>query len=755
MPAHKQTSVFFGVAFTVAGIFLQPAFADDAPTTTSRSNPEIEKRISLLIENMTLEEKLGQLTQQWGGESQDVNPGAKKQALDDILGVVRAGIAGSFLGAYGAEYTNRIQKVAIEESKHHIPMLIGNDVIHGFRTIFPVPLAEAATWDVGLVEQAERIAAVEARAAGTHWTFAPMVDVCRDARWGRIVETSGEDPFLSAKMAAARVRGFQGEGLNRNDAILACAKHYIAYGAAEGGRDYNTVDLSEYALRETHLPSFAASVDAGVGSIMSAFNEINGVPASANDMTLRGILRNELGFDGLVVSDWSSITEMINHGYAADPADAAAKSLAAGVDMDMCSFSYRDTLKKSVESGRVSIRLIDDSVARILRAKFVLGLFDNPYAEPSLEKRVTLSAEHRAFARKVAAKSMVLLKNDAGLLPLSDSIESIAVIGPLAKNQHDPLGTWSLNGRDEDVVSVIDGLKQRVGDKVLLQYAQGSDFLTGDDAMRNEAVAAAKDAKVALLFVGEAENMSGEAYCRATIDLPAPQLELVKAVHATGTPTIVVLMTGRPIVIPWISENIQAIVEAWHPGVECGNAVADVLFGDENPAARLPVTWPRHVGQIPLYYNHKMTGRPPAENNRYTSKYIDIPWTPQYPFGFGLSYTTFAYANLTIEGAASAPSNPIKVAVDVTNTGSRDGDEVVQLYIRDLVASRTRPVRELKGFKRLSIPKGETKQVTFELTRDHLSFYGVDMKRIVEPGRFQVFVGPNCTTGVEGEFEIK
>lgn len=715
----------------------------------------IDARVESLMTGMTLDEKLGQLTQQWGGESQDVNPGAKTQALNDILGVARAGLCGSFLGAYGAEYTNRIQKVAVEESKHHIPMLIGNDVIHGFRTIFPVPLAEAATWDVELVRHAEHIAAVEARAAGTHWTFAPMVDVCRDARWGRIVETSGEDPFLSSRMAAARVRGFQGEGLDRNDAVLACAKHYIAYGAAEAGRDYNTVDISEYTLREIHLPSFAASVHAGAGSLMSAFNEINGVPASANDMTLRRILRDELGFDGFVVSDWTSITEMINHGYAADPADAAAKSLAAGVDMDMCSFSYRDTLKKSIESGRIPSRLVDESVARILRAKFMLGLFDNPYADPALEKRVTLAPEHRAFARKVAAKSMVLLKNHAGLLPINDRIESIAVIGPLAKNQHDPLGTWSLNGRDEDVVSVLDGLTRRVGDKVELHYAKGSDFLTGDDALREEAVIAAKKAKVALLFVGEAEMMTGEGHSRAGIDLPMPQLELVKAVHATGTPTIVVLMTGRPIVIPWISENVPAIVEAWHPGVECGHAVADVLFGDENPAARLPVTWPRHVGQIPLYYNHKMTGRPPVEDSRYTSKYIDMPWTPLYPFGFGLSYTTFAYANLKIEGADKAPSMPILVSIDVTNTGTRDGDEVVQLYIRDLVASRTRPVRELRGFERVSIGKGETKHVTFELTRDHLSFYNVEMKRVVEPGRFQVFVGPNCAEGIQGEFEIR
>lgn len=757
MPPFMKTRVLFlATAIIVAMLGFAPrAHAADTRSMMARTDDQIESRIRKLIDAMTLDEKLGQLTQQWGGESQEINPGAKQQALADILGVARAGLAGSFLGAYGAEYTNKVQKAAVEESKHGIPMIIGNDVIHGFRTIFPVPLAQAATWDVDLVRQAERVAAIEARAAGTHWTFAPMVDVCRDARWGRIVETSGEDPYLSARMAAARVKGFQGEGLSRNDAILACAKHYIAYGAAEGGRDYNTVDISEYGLRETHLPSFAAAVEAGAGTIMSAFNEINGVPASANDMTLRTILRQELGFDGFVVSDWSSVTEMIAHGYAADPADAAVKSIAAGVDMDMCSFSYRGTLKQAVESGRISEEIVNTAVARVLRAKFLLGLFDNPYADPELEKRVTLSKQHRALARDVAAKSIVLLKNDGRLLPLSDQTKSIAVIGPLADNRHDPIGTWSLNGRDEDLVTVVEGLHNRLGDAVTLNIARGSEFLEGDEAARKEAVAAAKKSKVALLFVGEAEMMTGEAHSRARVDLPQPQLDLIKAVHETGTPTVVVLMTGRPIAIPWIAENVPAILEAWHPGVECGNAIADVLFGNENPAARLPVTWPRHAGQIPLYYNHKMTGRPPAEGNRYTSKYIDMPWTPEYPFGYGLSYTTFEYANLKIEGADSAPANPINVSVDVTNTGDRDGDEVVQLYIRDLVASRTRPVRELKGFERVSIRKGKTHHVEFKLTRKELEFLNVEMKAVVEPGRFQVFVGPNSAEGLQGEFEIK
>lgn len=756
MPNSIKTNVAICAALLAGALSrADNARAADTRPMMARSNPKIEARIRELIDSMTLDEKLGQLTQQWGGESQDVNPGAKKQAMNDILGVARAGLCGSFLGAYGAEYTNKIQKAAVEESRHHIPMLIGNDVIHGFRTIFPVPLGEAATWDPGLVEQAERIAAVEARAAGTHWTFAPMVDLCRDARWGRIVETSGEDPFLSAHMAAARVKGFQGEGLDRNDAVIACAKHYLAYGAGEGGRDYNTVDISEYTLRSTHLPSFAAAVHAGAGSLMSAFNEINGVPASGDKFTLGTLLRDELGFDGFVVSDWTSITEMIPHGYASDPADAAVKAITAGVDMDMCSFSYRNTLKQSIESGRVSEKVIDAAVARVLRAKFLLGLFDNPYADPELEKRVTLSDEHRAFARTVAARSIVLLKNENNLLPLSDDVGSIAVIGPLADNRHDPIGTWSLNGRDEDLVTALAGLRSRLGDKSEINYAKGCDFLKGDDAARNAAVDAAKKSKVAILFVGEAEMMTGEAHSRAKLDLNPPQLELVKAVQETGTPTVVVLMTGRPITIPWISENVPAILAAWHPGIECGNAIADVLFGKENPAARLPVTWPRTVGQIPIYYNHTNTGRPPVASERYTSKYIDVPWTPQYPFGYGLSYTTFNYTNLQIEGADAAPARPIRVSVDVTNTGDRDGDEVVQLYIRDLVGSRTRPVRELKGFRRVHIRQGETKHLTFELTRGELEFYNVEMKRVVEPGMFKVFVGPSSVEGLEGEFEIK
>ncbi len=722
--------------------------------TASATDSDIDQRINSLIEQMTLEEKLGQLTQQWGGESQDINPGAQKRQLDDLLGVARVGAVGSFLGAYGAEYTNKLQRAAVEESRLKIPLIIGNDVIHGYRTVFPVPLAESATWDPELVELSARVAATEARAGGTHWTFAPMIDVSRDARWGRIVETAGEDPYFSSVMAAARVRGFQGKSLKDKDAVAACAKHFVAYGAGEGGRDYNTVDISDQTLRDIHMPPFAAAVDAGVASIMSAFNEINGTPATANRYTIDKILRGELGFNGFIVSDWTSITEMINHGLARDAADAAQQAIRAGVDMDMCSFSYRDHLDDMVKNGSLSKEIVDRAVRRVLRAKFDLGLFDNPYADPALETKVTLADEHRTAARRVAAKSMVLLKNENGLLPLADGVKTIALVGPMVDNNHDPLGTWSLNGKDEDVVTVLAGMKKRAqaaGMKVL--HAKGCDFAKEDAEALKQAVQIAKQADVVLAFVGEYEMSTGEAHSKADLDLPAPQLALIKAVMAANKKTAVVLMTGRPLTIPFLVENAPAILAAWHPGVECGNAVADVLFGDENPAARLPVTWPRHVGQIPIYYNHKKTGRPPNDT-RYTSKYIDQPWTPQFPFGYGLSYTTFEYSDLEVEPTSATVADTLTVTVKVTNTGSRDGDEVIQLYVRDLIGSVTRPVKELKAFERVSIGAGATKTVTFEVPCNQLGFHNAESKYVVEPGAFKVFVGPNAAEGLEADFEI-
>ncbi|MBN1511924.1 MAG: glycoside hydrolase family 3 C-terminal domain-containing protein [Phycisphaerae bacterium] len=712
-----------------------------------------EARIDALLSQMTLEEKIGQLTQQFGGRHQDANPDVAGGVREDLLGAIRAGRIGSVLGAHGAEYTNAIQRAAVEESRLRIPLILGNDVIHGYRTVFPIPLGEAASWDCDLVERTARMAAVEARAAGTHWTFAPMVDITRDPRWGRIAEGSGEDPFLGSAMAAARVRGFQGTSIAAPDAVLACVKHYVAYGGAESGRDYNTVDCSEQRLRELYLPPFHAAVRAGCGSLMSAFNDLNGVPASANRFTLDRILRQEWGFDGFVVSDWNSIGELVQHGYAADAKDAAEKALLAGVDMDMSSFAYREHLSELVEQGSVPESAIDRSVRRVLRAKFALGLFDNPYADPKVEAKVTLCDAHRQLARESAARSMVLLKNEGGLLPLKKDVGSLAVIGPLADNQRDPLGTWAGIGRWEDVVTVLAGIQAAVAEGTRVQHVPGCEIDAEIDGGIDAAVEAARQAEVAVLVIGESESMSGEARCRTTLDLPAAQERLLQAVHATGKPVVVVLLNGRPLSIRWAAEHVPAILEAWHPGVECGHAVADVLFGNVNPGGKLPVTFPRAVGQVPICYNQKNTGRPPSDD-RFTSKYLDLPTTPLFPFGHGLSYTTFEFRNLTITPGEIGPAGAVEVSVEVVNTGDRSGDEVVQLYVRDPVARVTRPVRELKGFRRISLKPGEMQRVTFALGPEHLGFYDEHMEYVVEPGAFHIWVGPGSEGGLEGAFIV-
>lgn len=715
--------------------------------------PEQESEVSKLIERMTLEEKLGQLTQQWGGEIQDVNPVTKETKQEELLDLARQGRVGSFLGAHGAKYTNRLQRAAIEESRMKIPLILGNDVIHGYRTIFPINLGEAATWSPNLVEQASRVAAIEASAAGTHWTFAPMVDICRDPRWGRVAEGAGEDPYLGSVMAAARVKGFQGNNLSAPDTLVACAKHFAAYGGAEGGRDYNTVDISKRTLWELHLPPFEASVDAGVGTFMSAFNEINGIPATANHYIMKRILREKWGFDGFVVSDWSSVTEMIAHGFAADPKDAAEKAILAGVDMDMSSFSYRDHLIKSLQNAELHESVVDQALRRVLRMKFALGLFDRPYVDEAIEGKVLNSDAHRKVARDVARHSMVLLKNEGRLLPISKEVKSVAVIGPLADAAKDQLGTWAAVGRPEEVVTILAGIRQRASKNIKVEYVSGGSARKSSDDQIAEAVALAKKSDLALLIVGETEDMSGEAHCRSTLDLPGRQLDLVKAIHATGKPTVVVLVAGRPLSTPWIAKNIPAILMAWHSGVEGGNAVADIVFGDFNPCGRLPITVPRSVGQVPIYYAHKMTGRPPKDT-RYTSKYIDIPWTPLYPFGFGLTYTSFAYSNLRIEPTEIKPAGEVTVSVDIRNTGDVAGVEVAQLYIRDPVACVTRPVRQLRGFERVSLKPGESKTVTFTLTPNDLAMLDQNMNKVVEPGDFHVWVGPDATRGPMGKFRV-
>jgi beta-glucosidase len=701
----------------------------------------VDQRIDSLLSRMTLDEKVGQLVQFSGFTA-------------DSTAAIAQGRVGSLLNVIGAENTNRIQRIAVEQSRLGIPLLFGLDVIHGYRTVFPIPLATAATWDPELVTSIEAIAAREARASGVHWTFAPMIDIARDPRWGRITEGAGEDPYLGSMMAAARVRGFQGDDLAARDHILACLKHYVAYGAAVAGRDYNSADMSEHTLRQIYLPPYRAGVEAGAGSVMSAFNLLNGVPASANTFTINRVLRGELGFDGFIVSDWNSIGELIPHGYAADARDAARLALGATVDMDMMGGIYGGQLADLVRTKVIPEAALDAAVRRVLRAKFRLGLFDHPYVDPAIEKMVILRADHVAAARDAARRSMVLLKNDGGLLPLAATVRSIAVIGPLADDRPDLLGSWSAQGRPQDVVTVLEGVKNRVRPPTVVRYAQGSTVTGTERSGFAEAVDVARRADLVIVVVGERADETGEAASRASLDLPGVQQQLIEAVSAVGKPVVAVVMSGRPLAIPWLAEHVPAILQAWHPGIQGGNAVADVLWGDFNPSAKLPVSFPRSVGQVPIYYNHDNTGRPPTEE-KFTSKYLDLPTTPLYPFGYGLSYTTFAYADLALSADTIAADGTITVSATIRNTGKVAGAEVAQLYIRDVVASVVRPVRELKGFTRISLKPGEQQTVRFTLGPHELGFYNQDMRWVVEPGAFQVWIGGSSVEGLEGRFVVR
>ncbi|MCM3874438.1 MAG: glycoside hydrolase family 3 C-terminal domain-containing protein, partial [Pyrinomonadaceae bacterium] len=579
------------------------------------------------------------------------------------------------------------------------------------------------------------------------------VDIARDPRWGRIAEGSGEDPYLGSVMARARVQGFQGTDYSANDKVVACAKHWVAYGAAEAGRDYNTTEVSEGTLRNVYFPPFKAAVDAGVGTFMSAFNSLNGVPASANPFTLTDVLRGEWKFDGFVVSDYTSVEELMKHGVAADGTEAAQEALNAGVDMEMVSRLYNQHGADLLKQGKLTQQTIDEAVRRILRIKFRLGLFDKPYADEARERSVIFSTANVSAAREIASRSMVLLKNEKEVLPLAKSVGSIALIGPLADSQKDVIGSWSGDGKAEDAITLLQGLKSKLP-QARINYAKGCDVgcVTADGF--DEAVKAAKESDVVILAVGESAEMSGEAASRTSLDLPGRQLDLVKAVQATGKPTVVVLMNGRPLTINWIAENTPAILETWFAGTQAGNAIADVLFGDVNPGGKLPVTFPRVVGQVPLYYNHFNTGRPPDVNNKYTSKYLDAPWTPLFPFGYGLSYTQFKITNLQLSSPSISANGKLTVSVDVENVGKRAGDEVVQLYIRDVAASITRPVKELKGFERITLGPGEKKHVEFMLGPEHLGFYDRKMRFVVEPGEFKVMVGPNSQDVIETSFQV-
>src|SRR5256886_242889 len=716
-------------------LVLLVAFSFIAPPSSSRSQQrkDIEKEINALLARMTLEEKLGQL-QQLDGEA---NGNFRPEHRD----LARKGLLGSTLNVRGAQKTNELQRIAVEESRLKIPLLYGFDVIHGYRTILPVPLAEASSWDPAVAERSASIAAAEARSAGVHWTFAPMVDIARDARWGRIVEGSGEDPYLGGSFARARVRGFQGRDYGAPDKVLACAKHWVAYGAAEAGRDYNTTDMSERTLREIYLPPFKAAVDSGVGTLMSAFNDLNGVPASANPFTLTQVLRGGWKFDGFVVSDYPAVQELIHHGLAANEKEAARLALNAGVDMEMVSRNFNQHGPDLLRNGQLSPATIDEAVRRILRIKFRLGLFEHPYVDETRERSVILSPANVAAARELATRSMVLLKNERDTLPLSRGTKSIALIGPLADDQQDLLGPWSGDGHATDVVTLLTGIKAKVSPATKINYAKGCDINSDSTEGFDEAVRVARESNVVIVAVGESAGMSGEASSRSLLDLPGRQLDLVKALHATGKPVVVVLMNGRPLTINWIAENTPAILETWFAGTQAGNAIADVLFGDVNPGGKLPVTFPRSVGQEPLYYNHMNTGRPPNANEKYNSKYLDLSWTPLYPFGYGLSYTQFRLSNLHLSATRIRPEGQLTVSVEIENTGKRLGDEVVQLYIGDIAASVTRPVKELKGFERITLRPGERRSIKFTLTREHLGFYNREMRFIVEPGEFKVMVG--------------
>ena len=697
------------------------------------SDSEIESKINVLLSKMTLAEKLGQL-QQLDGEF------VYGKGRPEHFEMARKGLLGSTLNVRGVANTNELQKAAME-SRLKIPILFGFDVIHGYRTIFPVPLGESASWDLAAMEKSAYIAAQETRAAGVHWTFAPMVDVARDPRWGRIVEGAGEDTFLGSQIAAARVHGFQGSDFSANDRVMACAKHFVGYGAIEGGRDYNTTDMSDQRLRNIYLPPFKAAVDAGVGSFMTSFNSLNGVPSTANPYLWKTILRGEWNSPAMVVTDYNAAKELINHGVAGDQADAARLTLNAGVDMEMVSQTINENAAQLLKEGKITMAEIDGAVRSVLRAKYKLGLFDKPFADENREKQVVFNPEYRQFAREDAAESFVLLKNDRETLPISKSTGEIAVIGSLANDKKNMNGNWIGDGRPEDPVTVLEGLKNKLGNSIKIRYEAGCDTKCTDTSGFDKAVEAAKASDFTILVIGEDGEMSAEAASRSNIDLPGRQLDLVKAIHATGKPYAIVLMNGRPLTIPWLAENSPAILETWFAGTEAGNAIADTLFGDANPGGKLPITFPRSVGQIPIYYNALPTGRPYLETEKYTSKYLDIPNTPLYPFGYGLSYTQFNISNLRLEKHQIKPTENVKVSVDVENTGKRDGAEVVQLYIHDLVASLSRPVKQLKGFQRVILKKGEKRTIEFTLTPRDLSFISSDAKVTLEDGDFKIFVG--------------
>jgi beta-glucosidase len=743
-----------------------------AQIKTKAGDAKMNAFINTLMQKMTLDEKIGQLNL--------VTPGGAVTGAvvsTDVDKKIRNGQVGGLFGITGPDKVREAQDIAVKSSRLHIPLIFGLDVIHGHKTVFPIPLGLSCSWDMNLVEKSARIAAMEATADGLNWAFSPMVDIARDPRWGRIAEGSGEDPFLGSQVAKAMVKGYQGTDLSKDNTVMACVKHYALYGAAEAGRDYNTVDMSHIRMYNEYFPPYKAAVDAGVGSVMTSFNEVDGIPATGNKWLLTDVLRKQWGFKGLVVTDYTSLNEMINHGMG-DLQTVSALALNAGVDMDMVGEGFLTTLKKSLQQGKVTLKQIDDACRAVLEAKYKLGLFDDPYRYCNEQRAATeiLSPQNRADAREIAAHSFVLLKNDNQLLPLAKK-GTIAVIGPLADSKRNMLGTWSVAGDWQKSVSVLEGMRNVAGNTVNILYAKGAN-ITDDpmlikrtnvfgpevevdkrspDEMLKEAVEIASQSDVVVAVVGEAADMTGEASSRSDISIPESQENLLQALVKTGKPVVLVLFNGRPLTLTWEDGHVNAMLDVWFGGTESGNAVADVLFGKYNPSGKLTTSFPRNTGQIPVYYNHKNTGRPYNNEDfaKFKSDYLDVSNDPLYPFGYGLSYTKFTYGDIQLSQPVLKPGEKITASIMVQNTGQYDGEEVVQLYIRDMVGSVTRPVKELKGFQKIFLKAGESKIVSFEISTDDLRFYNSQLKYVYEPGDFKVFIGSNSRDVKEAAFILQ
>jgi len=732
------------------GLYLLISTATAQKTNFARLSPADSIKVENLLSQMTLDEKIGQLSlfaSGWEVSGPILNSNYKQ--------LIRDGKAGAILNAKTVDYVTTLQRMAVGESRLKIPLIFGYDVIHGYSTIFPIPLGQAASWDIDAIEKADQIAAMEASAEGINWTFAPMVDIARDPRWGRVSEGAGEDPWLGSQIAKARVRGFQGKGDMDGRHILACVKHFAAYGAPLAGRDYNTVDMSPVSLYEYYLPPYKACVEAGVSSVMTSFNEINGVPSTANHWLLTDLLRKDWGFNGFVVTDWTAINELVNHGVAANPESAAELALDAGVDMDMEGSAFLDYLPDLLKDKKINIDNIDEAVRLVLRAKIQSGLFDDPFRFCNKQREQTeiMTKESLDFARKLVSESCVLLKNDHSTLPVPPTVKTLAVIGPLADARQEMMGNWTAAGDWKKCVTLVEGIRNKCGGSVKVVLEKGCNINDKELTGIESAVKLAREADYVILALGESGDMTGEAASRSDIDLPGVQNQLADEVIKAGKPTAVVLFNGRPLTISHLNEIAPAILETWFGGTQAGNGITDVLFGDVNPSGKITMSFPRNTGQIPIFYNAKNTGRPynpDQPDEKYVSRYTDCPNSPLYPFGFGLSYTSFSYSGIK----AVVRGNTVTVSSDVTNTGNRDGEEIVQLYIQDIVGSITRPVKELKGFKKLLIRKGETVNVSFTLTTDDLSFYHPDLKKYWEPGEFNSFMGGSSAEVISASFKL-